>query len=133
MESDPPPYSYIAYIDEAGDPGLRKVKPRTPNGSSEWIVIAGALIPAELEPEMGTWVQELMKAIASRQMKDIHFQKLNDYRKADVCRILATKRVKLFAVVSNKQTWRAIITLPPRRFLQTAGFTVGSHVSFWRE
>lgn len=103
MESDPPPYSYIAYIDEAGDPGLRKVKPRTPNGSSEWIVIAGALIPAELEPEMGAWVQELMKAIASRQMKDIHFQRLNDYRKADVCRILATKRVKLFAVVSNKQ------------------------------
>lgn len=103
MASNPPPYSYVAYIDEAGDPGLRRVKPRTPNGASEWIVVGGALIPAELEPDMKIWVQELLAVIASRQLRDIHFQKLNDRQKADVCSLLATKKVRLFAVVSNKQ------------------------------
>jgi hypothetical protein len=52
---------------------------------------------------MVTWVQELMAVIASRQLRDIHFQKLTGYRKADVCQLLATKNVRLFAVVSNKQ------------------------------
>jgi hypothetical protein len=103
VASEPIPYSYVAYVDEAGDPGLRKVKPLTPNGSSECIVIAGALIPAELEPEMSTWVQELMAVIASRQLREIHFQKLNDRQKSDVCGLLATKKVRLFAVISNKQ------------------------------
>jgi hypothetical protein len=103
MAFEAAPYSYVAYIDEAGDPGLRKVKPRTANGSSEWIVLAGALIPAELEAETRIWVKEFRAVIASRQLRDIHFQKLNDHRKADVCRALTAKNVRLFAVVSNKQ------------------------------
>ena len=103
MARNPPNYDYVAYIDESGDPGLRKVKPRSPNGSSEWIVVAGALIPAELESEVGDWVSDMMKAINSHQLRDIHFQKLNEHRKLLVCNMLAEKRVRLFAVVSNKQ------------------------------
>jgi hypothetical protein len=52
---------------------------------------------------MGTWVKELMAAIASRQLRAIHFQQLNDRQKSDVCSLLATKKVRLFAVASNKQ------------------------------
>lgn len=98
-----PPYSYVAYIDESGDPGLNAVAPRTPGGSSEWIIVAAALIPAELEPDMGAWVQQLMKSMNSHQMRDIHFQKLNETRKALCCSFLAERNVRLFAIVSNKQ------------------------------
>lgn len=103
MASKPPEYSYVAYIDESGDPGLARVKPRTPGGSSEWIVVAAAVIPAECEPEVRTWVAEMMKAINSHQLRDIHFQKLGPDRKALVCSMLAQRRVRLFAVISNKQ------------------------------
>lgn len=98
-----PQYSYVAYIDESGDPGLNKVAPRTPGGSSEWIIVAAALIPAELEPEMAAWVNDLTRRLKSHQLHDIHFQKLNDSRKALCCSFLAEKNVKLFAVISNKQ------------------------------
>lgn len=99
----PPDYSYVAYIDESGDPGLTKVAPRTPGGSSEWIVVAAALIPAELEGEMSAWIAELTRMLKSHQLRDIHFQKLTDARKAMCCSFLAERNVRLFAVVSNKQ------------------------------
>lgn len=89
MDQDPPSYDYVAYIDEAGDPGLRKVAPRTQGGSSEWIITAAALIPAELEGEVGGWIAELMALMKSRQMRDIHFQKLSSDRKALACSYVA--------------------------------------------
>jgi len=104
-----PPYNYVAYIDESGDPGLNKVKPRSPNGSSEWIIISAALIPAEIEPEMGGWVADMMKAINSRQLRDLHFVKLLDDRKNLVCRMLAEKNVRLFSVISNKQNMQGYL------------------------
>jgi hypothetical protein len=103
MASKPPEYSYVAYIDESGDPGLNKVAPRTPGGSSEWIVVAAAVIPAELEPQVGPWVTDLMTAMNSRQMRDIHFQRLSPARKSLACSYLAERNVRLFAVISNKQ------------------------------
>ncbi len=103
MPSIQPAYSYVAYIDEAGDPGLNKVAPRSPNGSSEWIIVSAAVIPAELEGQVGTWVSDIMTAMNSHQMRDLHFQKLNDSRKALACSMLAEKNVRLFTIVSNKQ------------------------------
>jgi len=98
-----PDYHYVAYIDESGDPGLNRVKPRSPTGSSEWLIISAALIPAEVEDEVKDWVAEMMSAMNSRQLTDIHFQKLNPSRKALLCSLLAEKRVRLFTVISNKQ------------------------------
>lgn len=103
MSGSLPEYSYVAYIDEAGDPGLTKVAPRTPGGSSEWIIVAAALIPAELEDEVGPWIADLMAKMNSHQLRDLHFQKLREDRKALACSFLAEKNIKLFAVVSNKQ------------------------------
>lgn len=79
------------------------MKPLVENGSSEWIVISGALIPADMEAEMESLVADMMKAINSRQLTDIHFQKLNDQRKLLVCNMVAERNVRLFAVCSNKR------------------------------
>lgn len=40
-------YGYIAYIDEAGDPGLNKVRPIDANGASEWLILSAVVIKAE--------------------------------------------------------------------------------------
>ena len=103
MAEEPPSYDYVAYIDESGDPGLNKVKPRTANGASEWFIVSGALIPAEVEPEVEGWVAGMMDAMNSHQLQDIHFAKLNDNRKTLLCTMLAEKHVRLFAIISNKQ------------------------------
>lgn len=65
--------------------------------------MAGALIPAEEEKNVGAWVGDLMALMRSHQMRDLHFQKLNPSKKALACSFLAQKRVRLFCVVSNKQ------------------------------
>lgn len=98
-----PQYHYVAYIDESGDPGLKRVKPRAMNGSSEWLVIAAVLIPAEEEPKIRNWVAEMMAKIYSHQLRDLHFQKLGKGRKEAICQVLIEKNVRLFAVISNKQ------------------------------
>jgi hypothetical protein len=85
MSGVPPEYDYVAYIDESGDPGLSRVKPRTPNGASEWFVLSGVLVPAELEHEVEGWVGDMMSAMNSHQLTDIHFSKLTDNRKALLC------------------------------------------------
>lgn len=103
MSDEIPEYDYVAYIDEAGDPGTARVKPRSKVGASEWFIVSGALIPAKLESEVEGWVQEMMEAMNSHQLRDIHFAKLNDNRKTLLCSLLAEKHVRLFTVISNKQ------------------------------
>jgi hypothetical protein len=39
----PPEYYYVACIDEAGDPGIRRVRPHDPNGGSEWLTLGCSL------------------------------------------------------------------------------------------
>ncbi len=103
MIEEPPTYDYIAYIDEAGDTGLGRVKPRTMPGASEWFIVAGALIQAKDEPHVSTWVKNIADAMESRQLRDIHFQKLNDNRKRTACSLLAATSARFFVIISNKQ------------------------------
>jgi hypothetical protein len=106
MDEAPPRYDYVAYIDESGDPGLRVVKPLDPNGSSEWIVVAATVIRAESEPKVGDWVAEMMARIGSRQLLDLHFADLNPWKRRICCEVLATKEVRCFVFVSNKQNMK---------------------------
>jgi hypothetical protein len=55
MES---PIGYIAYIDEAGDDGIKKIRSETENGSSEWLVISAVVIHAENEPRLIPWLKD---------------------------------------------------------------------------
>lgn len=102
-----PGYRYVAYIDESGDPGIRRVKPLDRPGSSEWFVVAGVVVAAEREAEIPSWVAEMAREMASRQMREIHFQKLTPQRKLIACRHVAQRPVRCFVVASNKQNMRA--------------------------
>lgn len=103
MTLQPPEYRYVAYIDEAGDPGLNRVSPRTPGGASEWLILSAVLAPAELESHIANWIDDLIKLMGSHQMRDLHFLKLNASRKSLACSFLASKNVRIFVVCSNKQ------------------------------
>lgn len=103
---EPPQHKYIAYIDESGDPGIKKVKPLDLRGSSEWLMVSAVLISAENEPNVAGWVAEMAAAMNSHQMRDIHFQKLSPARKLLAAQHIAARPVRCFVVASNKQNMR---------------------------
>lgn len=97
-----PPFHYIAYIDEAGDPGIDSIQPKDPRGASEWLSIGATLIRASYEPDQVQWVKDIHAAIRSRQGAVLHFRRLSDRRKEVVCQHIASLKLLSFAVASNK-------------------------------
>lgn len=106
MESHPPEYKYVAYIDEAGDPGVKRVKPIDKPGSSEWLTVAAVVMAAHREPEVDQWGANLLTAMQSRQMREVHFAKLSHHRKMLACEHVAQLPVRCFVVASNKRNMR---------------------------
>jgi hypothetical protein len=99
------PYDYVAYIDEAGDPGLRRVKPLDANGSSEWLILSAVVIGAPNEKNVATWRNDILREIKS-QRKDLHFTDLKPWNKRIACAEIAKLPARCFVVCSNKKNMR---------------------------
>jgi len=63
MSDNPPEYKYVAYIDEAGDPGVKRVKPVDKPGSSEWLMVSAVVMAASRELEVDKWGSDLLSAM----------------------------------------------------------------------
>jgi len=104
MSRPNPDYHYVAYIDEAGDDGLKAVKPLVmPNGSSEWLILSAVVIKAENQPLVDEWVNDIKMQFKNHQRPDIHFTGLNPAKRATACSMLATLDARYFVVASNKK------------------------------
>jgi hypothetical protein len=99
------PYDYVAFIDEAGDPGLRRVKPLDVNGSSEWLILSAIVIGAPNEINVAPWRNDILRAIKS-QRKDLHFTDLREWNKRIACVEIAKLPLRCFVVCSNKKNMR---------------------------
>jgi hypothetical protein len=95
--------SYVAYIDESGDPGLRSVKPINPKGASEWLVLSCFLVREENDRKMVGWIKEIQSQFYNVQNPYLHYSTLSDDQKAIACKVLAQKPCRLFVVMSNKK------------------------------
>ncbi|WP_171043011.1 DUF3800 domain-containing protein [Maritimibacter alexandrii] len=100
------PYEYVLFIDEAGDDGLKRVKPIDENGSSEWLCIGGVLVRSGFEQEVVDWVKEIRTDIDARQGPALHYRNLSPTKRKRACELLAEKPCRLFAVASNKKNMR---------------------------
>lgn len=111
MFSDPnrPEPAYLVYIDEAGDPGLRRVQPLDENGSSEWFTLGAVVVAAEREGEIVQWVREIKWDVHQQQAPDLHYRKLGLSRRIRAASILASKECRLFAVASHKPNMRGYV------------------------
>ena len=69
-----PEYHYIAYIDEAGDPGLKKVKPHDKPGSSEWLILSAVVIGAPNERNVVPWVRDIIRHFKATQLRCVAAQ-----------------------------------------------------------
>jgi hypothetical protein len=96
------PVTYVLYIDESGDTGLDKVKPGSPGGATEWLVLSGYLVAAEHDSKLVSWVQDVQAEIRNKR-RNIHFNKLLPFKKSLICAALAKKDARCFLVMSNKR------------------------------
>lgn len=106
MTVEAPSYGYIAYIDEAGDPGLKTVRPIDENGASEWLVISAAVMKAERENKIVDWVSGLVDDLDIRQRRDLHYRTLSPTRKRVAGERIAKMPLRGFAICSNKKNMR---------------------------
>src|SRR5690606_22961451 len=104
-EELPEPH-FIVYIDEAGDPGIKKVAPIDTNGASEWFTVGCAVVRTEKEPDLVPLVQSIKQSVYSTQSPDLHFRNLVEHKKLPVCRAIADADLRLLVVASNKKNMR---------------------------
>lgn len=101
-----PDYDYIAYIDEAGDPGLNRVRPIDEVGGTEWFVIGCALIRKSDEDKPPAWIKNILSDLGIHQRPDLHYRDLSPTRKLRACKLAAQLPIRYFAIASNKKNMR---------------------------
>ncbi|MFO0994825.1 MAG: DUF3800 domain-containing protein [Hyphomicrobiales bacterium] len=98
----PPDVGYIAYIDESGDPGIKKVFPIAPDGASEWFTLGAIVVQAERSDETVDWVKDIRERTKIKR-PDLHFAHMSDWQRAISSEAIAALPLKCFTVVSNKK------------------------------
>lgn len=106
MTSSTEEYDYIAYVDEAGDPGLKKVAPLDEGGSSEWLILSAVVMKAKREVDIADWLLAAKKGIAVDIRGPLHFRNLSPTRRLAVAKRLASHPVRAISVCSNKKNMR---------------------------
>ncbi|WP_040677576.1 DUF3800 domain-containing protein [Rhizobium mesoamericanum] len=101
-----PDYEFIAYIDESGDPSLKRVRPIDDTGGTEWFTIAAVLVRREFDAELPKWVAAINQAIGSTNSQIIHFTHLSPQHRLRAAELMAELPLRLFVVASNKKNMR---------------------------
>lgn len=110
-----PKVSYVAYIDESGDDGVATVRPYDDTGASEWFALSAVVVRTEAQRET-VWVRDILKEIKLDQRRSLHFQPLDDWRKAIVCNKIAEYPLRCFVAMSNKVNMRGYHNSNAARF-----------------
>lgn len=100
-------YSFIAYIDESGDDGLRKFRePGGQGGASAWIAISACVIRYSSDLEAVKWRDEISARMPEKKSRAIHFAEMNHNQKVMAAQSLADKPIRALSVVANKKALR---------------------------
>jgi hypothetical protein len=95
---------YIVYIDEAGDPGIK----RNSNGDPryEWFTLGAAVVRVEDEPHIVEWIRDALSGAKGRQSPSLHYRNLTAGAKLSVCEGLGARPIRAFALASHKSNMR---------------------------
>ncbi len=106
MSADIPKPYYVAFIDEAGDPGLKAVRPVDTTGATEWLCLGAVLTSVRNEAALASWVQSALAKAGARNHSDLHYRNLTDGQKRIVVGELAQLPIRGFVLASNKKNMR---------------------------
>jgi Protein of unknown function (DUF3800) len=99
-------YGFYLFIDEAGDEGLDRIRPRDPDGASEYFVLCGILIRTDRYKELLSFVSGLKQRLALSPHTVLHFSDLSKEQQDLVVQELKKFRMGVIAIVSNKRNMR---------------------------
>jgi hypothetical protein len=97
------PNDFIAYIDEAGDEGLSKLRDDS-SRQSRWLMLGGIVVSAENDKLLPLWRDEALALSPTNQRRDLHFREMKHEMKVAVTQHLAEKRLGICCIASNKTT-----------------------------
>lgn len=91
-------HSFIAYIDESGDDGLKRIRSTSHSGGTQWLTISCCVARYVNDLEFVSW-RDQIKVGGKRE---IHFRELNHSQKLMACQKIATFPVRGITILSNK-------------------------------
>ncbi|MCP1337454.1 DUF3800 domain-containing protein [Futiania mangrovi] len=97
-------HSFIAFIDESGDDGLRNFRrPGVAGGASTFLTICACLIRATNDVETVQWRDEIKEGSGKRSKgRDIHFADFNHAQKRFACQKIQSLPLRYIAAISHK-------------------------------
>ncbi|QDM15546.1 DUF3800 domain-containing protein [Tardiphaga sp. vice304] len=110
-----PDHYYAAYIDEAGDPGLRSVRPIDEVGGTEWLCLGAVVIRASQSSKAVGWVRSMLEEAGVRNPSDLHYRNLPGFRRTSICSATARLPIRAFVLASNKKNMRQYRNLRAER------------------
>jgi hypothetical protein len=117
---------FNAYIDEAGDEGFSRPHETGPGTSSEWLVLAGVIVPEERDLALSGTVDELRVLLGKPGPKPLHFRLMRTHeRKRAAMALLATKPF-VFSVVAlwKPAIYSGYLQQPPHLYNYAARFLI---------
>jgi len=96
------PY-YVAFIDEAGDTGLKAVRPLDPVGATEWFCLGAVVVRANYEADVSHWIQGILTKADARGKSELHYRKLPSDQKRTAVNEIAQLPLRAFVVLSNNK------------------------------
>lgn len=102
---------YVLFIDEAGDDGLKRVRPIDEKGGTEWLCISGFLIRRRNEEKLDAQLSEIRTDINSIRSSTLHYRRLSPTKKARAAELVARIPSRAFVVLSNKKNIRGYSNL----------------------
>lgn len=94
-------HGFTAYIDESGDEGFT-FRPLPQRGSSQWLVLAAAVVPVDREMTELRAIDARLKEIAPTRPHAVHFCKLHHDQKVHICDGLGASDFRFVIVCFEK-------------------------------
>jgi hypothetical protein len=115
---------FNVYIDESGDEGFKT--PESPSGgSSEWLVLAGVIVPEEEDLARSHTVDRLRALLNKPPPRPLHFRKLRHGQRRAAMAALAQEPFVFAAVALNKpQITSPYLRQPPHLYNYGARFLI---------
>lgn len=111
-----PDYEFVAYIDESGDPSLKRVRPIDVVGGTEWFILSAVLVRRDRDAEAVGWVSSINRQFGSVNDQVIHFKDLEDDNKIIASKLIANLPIRIFVVASNKKNMRGYRNIRAEQF-----------------
>lgn len=94
------PPAFIAYFDEAGDPGLTM-------SASDWFITSAVVVRSCNEPSIAGWIADIKEPMKNQKRLDLHFNRLRrNGMKQRAATKLAALPVRCFTLTSCKSNMR---------------------------